>query len=178
MTLISGPVSIKQLTNVKTIHVQTAQEMLEATQNALPADIAVCAAAVSDWRPENLATDKIKKNENGIPDIKLTENPDILKTLSNHKNRPNIVVGFAAETNNLEQNAKKKIQSKKCDFILANDVSDEKVFGLNQNHVHFISHENIEDWGLSSKQDVAEKLVHKIIEYLSIEKEEKIYGTK
>lgn len=171
VTLITGPVSIKPPSNVKAIHVQTAQEMLEATQNVLPADIAICAAAVSDWRPKNLATDKIKKNNTGAPDIKLTENPDILKTLGSDKNRPRILIGFAAETNNLEENAKEKLQSKNCDFILANDVSDEKVFGQNQNHVHFISPENTEDWGLSSKNDVAEKLALKIIDHINQQEE-------
>lgn len=166
VTLISGPVNIPNPVGVKTIHVQTAQEMLEASEAALPAQIAICAAAVSDWKAKNTSDQKIKKRDDkSPPTLNLTENPDILKTLSSHANRPELVIGFAAETNDLEKNAKAKLQSKKCDWILANDVSGEKVFGKDTNHIHLITSENIDDWGVMPKAKIAEMLVKKVIEY-------------
>ncbi|MFP4313205.1 MAG: bifunctional phosphopantothenoylcysteine decarboxylase/phosphopantothenate--cysteine ligase CoaBC [Alphaproteobacteria bacterium] len=166
VTLISGPVSLPAPPNVHTISVQTARDMLEACEDALPADIAICAAAVSDWAVQNPSADKIKKREDASPPtLDLHENPDILKTISTHANRPDLVIGFAAETNDLQANAKAKLDKKKCDWILANDVSDEKVFGQNTNHIHLINIKNSDDWGLMSKEAIARKLVNTIIEY-------------
>jgi len=166
VTLISGPVSLPAPPNVTLIKVKTAEEMLAACLNALPADIAICAAAVADWAPKKLSDHKIKKRgDKTPPSIALKENPDILKTLCTHKKRPALTIGFAAETKDLLKNAKAKIKAKKCDWILANDVSDEKVFGKTENHVHFIStHEN-EDWNQSPKAEIARRLVRKIIKH-------------
>lgn len=166
VTLISGPVNLTDPASVKTVHVETAQQMLETCQKALPADIVVCAAAVSDWRVKDASQNKIKKrDDHSPPDLKLTENPDILKTLSTHQNRPHLIIGFAAETNDLEKNAKAKLKSKKCDWILANDVSGEKVFGQETNHIHLITHEITQDWGEMPKEKIAEMLVKKVIEH-------------
>ena len=166
VTLISGPVSINAPPNVTHISVTTANEMLNACVDALPADIVVCAAAVADWAPKTLADHKIKKRDDkSLPSITLKENPDILKTLCTHKKRPSLAIGFAAETNDLIENAKAKIKKKKCDWILANDVSDEKVFGKTENHVHFITKHETEDWNQSPKAEIARRLVNKIIEY-------------
>lgn len=171
VTLITGPVAIKDPAGVKVIRVETANEMLKAAADRLPADIAVCAAAVSDWRTEE-ASSKIKKDENGTaPTLSFTENPDILKTISTHKNRPALVIGFAAETDNLIDNAKAKLKKKGCDWILANDASEnekgEKVFGSEQNHVFLITETFEQDWQPASKKQIAEKLTQTIIEYFN-----------
>lgn len=165
VTLICGPVSIPDPQGIKTIHVESAADMLAASENALPSDIAVCAAAVSDWSPEKRQAKKIKKGENKKPpSLKLKENPDILHTLANHKHRPSLVIGFAAETNDLEANAKAKLKSKKCDWILANDIS-ENTFGSDQNHVYLITSSNVIDWKPMSKKAIADKLVEEIINH-------------
>lgn len=171
VTLISGPVAIPDPVGVKTIHLQTAQDMLSACENALPADIVICAAAVADWHVNNAQDSKIKKDKAGTPPtLSFAENPDILKTLSNHKNRPTLVIGFAAETDNLIENAQAKLKRKNCDYILANDVSPqkngEKAFGSDQNHVFLISQIKTEDWGMQSKHAVAQDLVRTITEHL------------
>ena len=168
VTLITGPTSLKKLNGIKTIHIETAKEMLEACENELPADIAICAAAVCDWTPKTFEDHKIKKrkNDKGLQ-IQLTENPDILKTIATHKHRPNLVIGFAAETNDLIPNAQEKLTNKNCDWILTNDVSnDENVFGSDENHVYLITKSSVKDWGRSSKSDVANKLINKISEHL------------
>lgn len=168
VTLVSGPVNIPDPAGVKTIHIETAAEMLAACEAALPAtDIAICAAAVSDWGPENAASQKIKKSPGAAaPTLSLKENPDILKTISNHKSRPALVVGFAAETENLIANATKKLNTKGCDWILANNVA-ENAFGGDKNHVFWLSHAGQEDWGTQSKAALAEALVAKIIQRAS-----------
>jgi phosphopantothenoylcysteine decarboxylase/phosphopantothenate--cysteine ligase len=132
VTLISGPVNIASPKGVSLVHVTTAREMLEAAMNALPADIAVCAAAVSDWRVKDASAQKMKKAGSAVT-LELEENPDILFSLSNAGNRrPRFVMGFAAETENLEKNAQEKLARKKCDALVANDVSD-NVFGADDN---------------------------------------------
>ncbi len=162
VTLISGA-ALPAPANVKLLRITSAQEMLEACEKSLPADIAVFTAAVSDFRPESTAGNKIKKKPGAAaPVLKLAENPDILKTISNHKKRPNLVIGFAAETENLEKNAKEKLARKNCDWILANDVSDGKVFDSDMNEILFVSAKENESWGSMSKQSVAQKLVEKI----------------
>ena len=166
VTLISGPTSLGNPPDTNTIRIETAKEMLDTAQGALPADIVVCAAAVSDWAPVNTAGHKIKKrDDNSPPTITLKENPDILKTLANHKNRPKLVIGFAAETENLIENATAKRDRKNCDWLLANLVAqkDKKIFGEDQNHVYLISEQETQDWGESSKTEIAEKLTEKII---------------
>jgi len=166
VTLISGPVSITDPDGVKTIHVQTAQEMLEACENTLPADITICAAAVSDWRAEMTANQKMKKGDDkNSPNLKLVENPDILKTISNHKDRPSIVIGFAAETENLVDNAKAKLNKKGCDWIVANNVGENEIFGADQNKVTLITSDKIDEWPESSKETIARDLVQRIIDH-------------
>ena len=165
VTLISGPTALNDPQGVNTIRIETAKEMLEASLNALPADIAVCTAAVSDWAPTEQQDHKIKKRNNGTPPaIQLKENPDILKTLSNHENRPDLVVGFAAETENLLDNAKSKLNRKGCNWILANLVAqnDKKVFGEDQNHVYLITNSETQNWETMTKTAIATKLVEEI----------------
>jgi len=167
VTLVSGPVSIPDPAGVNTIHIESAQDMLKACEHALPTDIAVCAAAVADWHIEQ-AGQKIKKRTDGTPpSLELKENPDILKTIANHANRPTIVVGFAAETENLIKNAQSKLSRKSCDMVLANDVSSQdqsgkSVFGADENHVYLVTSNNTDDWGAQSKRDVAQKLAQTI----------------
>jgi phosphopantothenoylcysteine decarboxylase/phosphopantothenate--cysteine ligase len=164
VTLVTGPVSINAPDNVNVIHVTTAEEMLEACLISLPTDIAIFAAAVCDWRPANKHPHKIKKIE-GQEEISLSfvKNPDILKIISNHHNRPKYVVGFAAESENLINNAKIKLQQKNCNLIVANDISQD-VFDSDYNTVSIVSQNNVDCWQRTSKQDVAEKLVRFIMD--------------
>src|SRR5262249_12895525 len=136
-------------------------DMLAACEDALPADIAVMVAAVADWRPSKAAKKKIKKGE-AAEAIELTENPDILAALSKRaKKRPRLVIGFAAETDNVETNARAKIASKGCDWIVANDVSGE-VMGGDDNEVMLITRDSVQSWPLMSKEQVARKLAAEI----------------
>lgn len=165
VTLVSGPVALPDPPGLKTIHVETAEQMLTACESVLPADIAVCAAAVSDWSPKESQDHKIKKRgDHTTPTIELKENPDILKTLSGHKNRPALVIGFAAETENLLENARTKLSRKGCDWIMANTVAQENspVFGSDKNHVHLLGKAKEEDWGPLTKQEIAAKLAEAI----------------
>ena len=172
VTLVTGPVALKDPANVKTIHVESAAEMLKACESSLPVDIAVCAAAVSDWTPAEAQSHKIKKRgDKSPPDLKLKENPDILKTIAGHKKRPRVVVGFAAETENLLENAKEKLARKGCDMLLANDVGAEKVFGAQENHVYLVTHKTAQEWPKSGKDEVARRLVQTITGYLNNESE-------
>jgi len=165
VTLISGQTNLQAPDGVKLLRVNTALEMLAAVEEALPADIAVCAAAVADFRPKDFAENKIKKSAGENPKaIELIENPDILKIISNHKNRPKLVIGFAAETNDLLKNASEKLAKKGCDFIIANDVSGGKVFEEDENEVLIISAKKQEKLDKMSKSQVAEKIVEKIAE--------------
>ncbi len=160
--LVSGPVSILLPEGVEMLPVETAQDMLAACLDELPVDIAICAAAVADWRVANPADEKMKKQGNqDVPNLDLTQNPDILRTISNHKTgRPEIVVGFAAETQNVIENAKGKLASKNCDMIVANDVgANSDVMGGTNNTVHIVSPDGVESWPEMSKQQVAEKLM-------------------
>jgi phosphopantothenoylcysteine decarboxylase / phosphopantothenate---cysteine ligase len=167
-TLVSGPSNEPDPYGVSVIHVQSARDMLAACEGALPADIAVCAAAVSDWRSAEEAPAKLKKNGSAPPPLELALNPDILATLSATGNkRPAIVVGFAAETNDLVNHATQKRLAKGCDWILANDVSpDTGTFGGQDNTVHLISDQGVEDWPKMSKQAVANKLAERIADIL------------
>lgn len=170
VTLVSGPVSIPDPQGVKTIHIETALEMLSACENALPVDISVCAAAVSDWRVEQSAENKIKKGADKTPPtLKLIENPDILHTISNHQNRPALVVGFAAETENLIENAKAKLTNKSCDWILANNVAETEIFGSDQNHVYLVTNTETTEWPKANKETIARDLVQEIINYFKIQ---------
>ncbi|BCX19710.1 MAG: phosphopantothenate synthase [Geminicoccaceae bacterium] len=169
--LVSGPVTIPDPGGVRTVHVETAREMAEACLAALPVDLAVCAAAVADWRPETVPAQKIKKTPGGSPPtVRLVENPDILASLARHPTaRPRLVVGFAAETGDLEAEARAKRAKKGCDWILANDVSEGTgVFGGTRNRILLITGEGpAEPWPELAKEAVAEKLVARIAEFFA-----------
>ncbi|TMJ42255.1 MAG: bifunctional phosphopantothenoylcysteine decarboxylase/phosphopantothenate synthase, partial [Alphaproteobacteria bacterium] len=169
VTLVSGPVHVPDPPGVKIIKVASAQDMLAAVMNALPADIAVFAAAVADWRPAKAQLNKIKKGPGGAPKLALTENPDILATVAhNTKRRPHLVIGFAAETDHIIEHAKAKLARKGCDWILANDVSAEcGVMGGDRNTVHLVTPQGVESWPPQSKEDVARGLVARIAETLA-----------
>ncbi|MEE8351022.1 MAG: phosphopantothenoylcysteine decarboxylase, partial [Rhodospirillales bacterium] len=148
----------------------SAVQMLEACRQSLPVDVAVCAAAVSDWRVDTVAGGKIKKNDRKkTPVLKLVENPDILASLSAPGNsRPRLVIGFAAETDDLLANATAKRAKKGCDWIVANDVSPQAgTFSGDNNTVHLITDKGVEDWPTLAKTDVAERLAGRIAETLS-----------
>jgi phosphopantothenoylcysteine decarboxylase/phosphopantothenate--cysteine ligase len=164
VTLVAGPVAQPTPHGVKRVDVETAREMLAACEAALPADIAVCVAAVSDWRPENVASTKTKKTIDGPPVLTLVENPDILATLSGSANRPRLVVGFAAETNNVETYAQAKLARKGCDWIVANDVSIAGTMGGDDNSVAIVSAAGIERWDKASKSQVARRLAARMAE--------------
>ncbi|GBD41134.1 Coenzyme A biosynthesis bifunctional protein CoaBC [bacterium HR39] len=163
VTLVSGPVCLPDPPGVHTVHVETAREMLDACLAALPVEVAVCAAAVSDWRPAHAAAEKIKKRP-GLPPpaIELAENPDILATLSGlSEGRPRLVVGFAAETERVVDNAREKLARKGCDLILANDVSPETgVLGGERNRIVVVERDGrVEPWPELSKEEVARRIV-------------------
>ncbi len=170
VTLVSGPVSLADPAGVTTVHVETARQMLEAVEAALPADVAVMAAAVADWRVAAESGRKIKKDGSGkVPALALTENPDILATIGRHHTlRPALVVGFAAETDDLTANARKKLAAKGADWILANDVSPASgIMGGAENAVELISSAGTEDWPRMTKREVARKLIERIATQLA-----------
>ena len=157
ITLISGPVSLETPAGVTRITVETAIEMAAAVEAALPADVAIMVAAVADWRVES-ATQKIKKEGSGAPPtFKLVENPDILATLCRSPSRPALVIGFAAETENIIPHAQAKLARKGCDWIVANDVSGD-VMGGDANSVHIVKPNGVESWNRMSKAEVADRL--------------------
>jgi len=164
-TLVSGPTNLPDPAGVDVVHIETAQQMLDACLSALPADVAICAAAVADWRIETAAKEKIKKTKGKLPTLNMAENPDVLATLSAAGNkRPQLVVGFAAETENIVANAQAKRESKGCDWLLANGVSpDSGTFGGADNTIHLISADGVEDWPRMSKEDVAERLAKRVV---------------
>jgi phosphopantothenoylcysteine decarboxylase/phosphopantothenate--cysteine ligase len=167
VTLVSGPTNLAAPVGVKRVDVESAREMLAASEAALPLDVAVMVAAVADWRPANAATAKIKKNGGEAPAIVLQENPDILATLSKAgKKRPKLVIGFAAETNDVEEHARAKIAKKGCDWIVANDVSGD-VMGGAENQVLLITKDKAETWPRMAKEAVARKLAAEIAKALS-----------
>jgi phosphopantothenoylcysteine decarboxylase/phosphopantothenate--cysteine ligase len=165
-TLISGPVSLASPNGVKVIRVTTAREMLAACEASLPADVLVMAAAVADWRPDIAANSKIKKStDRVVPLIKLVENPDILATLAAGAQRPRLVIGFAAETDDVVENAIAKRTRKGADWIIANDVSGD-VMGGERNRVHLISAAGVEDWPDMTKTEVGTRLAARIAAHL------------
>lgn len=168
-TLVSGPTQLPDPMGVSVIQVQTAAEMLNACQQSLPADIAVCAAAVSDWRAVDVAASKLKKDGTAPEPLQLVENPDILATLASPGNlRPGLVIGFAAETNTVIDHAVAKRRSKGCDWIIANDVSSGTgTFGGDDNTVHLVSEAGVEDWPRMSKQAVAQTLAARIADHIT-----------
>ncbi len=164
VTLISGPVDLPTPAGVRLVRVETARDMLRAAEAALPADIAVCAAAVADWRAAADADQKIKKKAGAAPPpLRLVENPDILATLSRHAARPALVVGFAAETENVLAHARAKLARKGCDWIVANDVSPASgVMGGDMNTVHVLDADGEETWAKAPKDEVARRLAARI----------------
>jgi phosphopantothenoylcysteine decarboxylase/phosphopantothenate--cysteine ligase len=167
VTLITGPVSLPDPAGAQVVHVETAEEMLRAVQTSLPADIAVFAAAVADWRSASAPREKIKKSGE-TPRLDLVENADILATVGKSRpHRPPLVIGFAAETGNVTSEAAKKRKSKGADWIVANDVSPARgVFGGDGNTVHLITSDGAEDWPTMSKDEVARRLMQRAAEHL------------
>ncbi len=168
VTLVSGPVTIPDPAGVRMVHVERAEEMRDAVLAALPADVAVMVAAVADWRGASAADQKLKKHPGeSIPTLALTENPDILKTVGHHTTRPKLVIGFAAETQDVEANAKLKLDRKGADLIVANDVSPSTgIMGGTRNSVKLIRRDGIEQWPDLSKDEVAVRLAALIAEQL------------
>lgn len=170
VTLVSGPVAIPDPAGVTVVRVESAREMLAAVEAALPADLAIFAAAVGDWRPAETRAGKIKKDGSLPPPLHLVENPDILATIAGRsEGRPPLVVGFAAETDAVLDNARKKIARKGCDWIVANDVSAEGgVMGGTENTVHLVAREGaVETWPKLGKEEVGRRLVARFVELLA-----------
>ena len=170
VTLVSGPTAVPAPPGVALRRVETAAEMLDACRAALPADVAVCAAAVADWRVAHAAEGKIKKQPGkAAPILELVPNPDILATISaSGPDRPRLVIGFAAETDDLLDNAAAKLARKGCDWIVANDVSPENgIMGGAENAVHLLTAAGVEHWPRLTKQAVAERLARRIADTLS-----------
>jgi phosphopantothenoylcysteine decarboxylase/phosphopantothenate--cysteine ligase len=167
-TLISGPTNLEINNDVNLIKVETAEEMFQATLNSLPADVAVFSAAVGDYKVKKTSKEKIKKVDN--LNLELEKNVDILNYISNHNSlRPKLVIGFAAETNNLEKYANKKLNEKNCDWIIANDVSNKKIgFNSDFNEVSiFYKSNNTEKLKYKHKSEISDEVVEKIINHLN-----------
>jgi len=168
VTLVSGPTALPTPPGVDRVDVETALQMLEASQAALPADALVAVAAVADWRPDAAFGVKLKKGKDGPPTVRLVENPDILATLAHEgARRPRLVVGFAAETNDVEEHARAKLARKGCDWIVANDVTQPGVMGGDDNAVLIISSSGTERWDRAPKHEVATRLAQRIAEHLA-----------
>jgi len=166
VTLVAGPVNLPTPAGVERIDVESAREMLAAVEAALPADAALMVAAVADWRSADAADQKIKKSGDAPAPLHLVENPDILATLGSHPRRPRLLIGFAAETQNVIENARAKLPKKNADWIVANDVSCD-VMGGDANRVHIVSADGVDSWDRLSKSDVATRLIGKVAETLS-----------
>jgi phosphopantothenoylcysteine decarboxylase/phosphopantothenate--cysteine ligase len=164
VTLVSGPVNVPDPPGVRVVRAESARDMLAAVEAALPADIAIFAAAVADWRVAQTSEQKLKKGAGGTPKLALTENPDILSTVAHLKaKRPPLVIGFAAETEHVVEHAKAKLRRKGCDWILANDVSAESgVMGGDLNRIHLVTADGVEEWPTQSKDEVARTLIARI----------------
>lgn len=168
VTLVSGPTALNDPANVSTVRVESAREMLEACQSALPADVFIGVAAVADWRPASTAPQKLKlKGQAVVPPLELVENPDILATFAKAgPSRPRLVIGFAAETQEIEGHGEAKRVKKSCDWIVANDVSGD-VMGGNHNAVTLISDGVNEVWSHTTKDIIAHKLAAKIADFFA-----------
>ena len=166
VTLIAGPVHLPTPPGVLRIDVETALEMQAEVEKALPVDAAVMVAAVADWRAAQAPDQKIKKDGNAIPPLALTENPDILASLTAHKQRPKLVIGFAAETENIIAHAQAKLAKKGCDWIVANDVSGD-VMGGENNAFHIVTKAGVDSWLESPKDIIARKLMEKVADELA-----------
>lgn len=169
VTLVSGPTALAAPIGVEFVKIETARDMLAVCEKSLPADIFVSVAAVADWHVKGHSGRKIKKDKNGLPDLDLAENPDILATLASAKNRPACVVGFAAETNDVVKHAKVKLAKKKCDMIVANDVSGD-VMGGDNNSMIIVTASGEEAWPKLSKVKAAQKLADTIARHFEDKK--------
>jgi phosphopantothenoylcysteine decarboxylase/phosphopantothenate--cysteine ligase len=169
VTLVTGPVALPDPVGVTVVHVESARDMMAAVEAALPASLAIFAAAVADWRVAEVAAGKLKKGPNGTPSLSFVENPDILATIAKHPSkRPGLVVGFAAETENVVDNARAKLARKGCDLIVANDVATGTgTFGGDANTIHLVSPEGVETWARQSKDEVARALVARLAERIA-----------
>ncbi len=170
-TLVTGPTNLTRPRGVRVLEIETADEMLARCIECLPANIAVCSAAVADWKVADKSDQKIKKrSRTGQEAIRLKQNPDILKTISNAgNNRPDLVIGFAAETEDILSNGIRKLKEKSCDWILANDVgAGTQTFGGDSNAIHFISKDEPEAWPVLKKREVAHNLVKKIVDQIGV----------
>ncbi|MDB5572616.1 MAG: bifunctional phosphopantothenoylcysteine decarboxylase/phosphopantothenate synthase [Hyphomicrobiales bacterium] len=169
VTLVAGPVAICDPAGVTTVHVETALEMMDAVSNALPADLFIGAAAVADWRAAAAGQQKMKKSGSGAPQITLAENPDILaKVASLGEGRPKLVVGFAAETEHVIDHARAKLGRKRCDLIVANDVSEGTgVMGGSYNTVHLVTVSGVDSWPKMDKESVARELIRRCASMLN-----------
>ena len=167
VVLVSGPTALAAPPGVTRVDVESARDMLAACEAALPADVAICVAAVADWRPRSVGDRKLKKAAAAPDPIALVENPDILASLSNHARRPRLVVGFAAETDDVEANATAKLSRKGCDWIVANDVSVAGTLGGDDNAVAIVSAGGVERWERMAKVEVAHRLARRIAEALA-----------
>lgn len=166
VTLFSGPTALDCPPGVTRVDVISAEEMLEISLHALPVDIAVACAAVADWKIDRVSAQKLKKSELGdMPTLRLIENPDILAAICEHEQRPPLVVGFAAETEELEEHALAKLQRKGCDWILANDATT--AFGAENNQILFCTRSGNEAWPAQSKQDVATQLIERMTSFFT-----------
>ena len=168
-TLVTGPTQQPDPQGVRVIRIETARQMLDACMAGLPTDVAVCAAAVADWRVASEAGQKLEKDGGVLPALSLTENPDILATLAARENdRPALVVGFAAETEAVVEHATAKRARKGCDWIVANDVSPAAgTFGGDGNTVHLVTAETVEDWPQLSKVEVGQRLARRIADHFA-----------
>ena len=174
VTLITGPVDIPLPLNLKTIQITTAQEMFEKTMSQLPSDVVVCTAAVADWKliPETQKNEKfnpntkIKKTDEPLT-FKTIKNPDIISEIANSKSKPKLIIGFSAETENVVENARDKLKTKNIDLIIANDVSNNRVFGKESNKVYVIDKKECEEWPEQNKKSVAFKIADRICDILS-----------
>ncbi|MEM8692777.1 MAG: bifunctional phosphopantothenoylcysteine decarboxylase/phosphopantothenate--cysteine ligase CoaBC [Pseudomonadota bacterium] len=168
VVFVTGPAEHAHPAGAQVVMVETAKQMLEAVQSALPADAAIFAAAVADWRIDGASDRKLKKTRDGLPALTFTENPDILATIAKSKNRPLLVVGFAAETDNVLAHAKAKRERKACDWIVANDVSPETgIMGGSENAVTLISEEGSETWPRMTKREVAKRIAERVAQALA-----------
>ena len=166
VTLVAGPVHLVTPPGVIRIDVETALEMQTEVEKALPADVAILVAAVADWRAADVPEQKIKKDGKGIPPLTLTENPDILASLAVHKQRPKLLIGFAAETEKIVEYATAKLAKKGCDWIIANDVSGD-VMGGDNNAFHVVTKDGVESWPDSPKDVIARKLMEKVADEIA-----------
>ena len=170
VVLVAGPVQLATPAGVTRVDVETAREMQAAVIKSLPVDAAVMVAAVADWRVRDSAVQKIKKTESASPPLELAENPDILAQLAKHERRPHLLIGFAAETENVLENARRKLDRKGSDWIVANDVSggvEDSVMGGGENTVHIITAHGVESWEKLPKAEVARKLMEKLADALA-----------